>query len=165
MPEVLIVIALMGILFAIASSSWFGVVKSRAVDAAANQVASDLRLAHTRATNQLVDWGVTTDLSSYPGLTLPVGIPSGDYYLLRIPSSGVLALSDITARNLPEEGAETEIDPSTPLALRFHPNGSVEAVGTGVTTVQVHLAGEPYNSNPRHNIEVNPATSRVKIDP
>lgn len=46
LPEVLITIVIMGIVFAIASSAWFGVVDSRRVDAAANQLASDLRKAH-----------------------------------------------------------------------------------------------------------------------
>ena len=46
--EVMIVIILMGIVFAIASSSWFGAAESRRVDSATNQLAADLRLAHTR---------------------------------------------------------------------------------------------------------------------
>jgi len=164
LPEVLIVILIMGILFGIATSTWFGVVESRAVDSATNQVAADLRLAHTRATNQLVDHGVATDLT-YFGLPLPAGIPAADYYLVRIPSSGGIALSDITGRALPDEGAQVEIDPSTPLAFRFRPDGTAQAVGPGVTTVRVHVAGEPYDSNPRHDIEVNTTTSRVRIDP
>lgn len=165
MSEVLIVIVIMGILFGIATSMWFGVVESRAVDAATNQLASDLRLAHTRATNQLVDWGVTTDLSTFTGLTLPAGVPAGDYYLMRIPSSGVVALTDITVRDFPSEGADTEIAPSTPLAVRFRPDGTAEAVGPGVTTIRVHVQGDSYESNPRHDIEINTATSRVQIDP
>lgn len=165
MPEVLIVIAIMGILAAIAIPTWRNTVEGRAVDSATNQVAADLRLAHTRATNQLVDWGVATDLSTFPGITLPAGVPTGDYYLIRIPSSGVLTLAEITARDFPSEGADTEIAPSTPLAMRFHPDGTAEAVGPGVTTVRVHVQSEPYDSNPWHDIEVNTTTSRVRIDP
>ena len=59
--EVLITIILMGILFAIASSMLFGVVESRRVDSATNQLAADLRLAHTRATNRLEKWQVVLD--------------------------------------------------------------------------------------------------------
>lgn len=165
LPEVLIVIVIMGILFGIATSSWSGVVESRAVDSATNQVASDLRLAHTRATNQLVDWGVATDLSSFTGLTLPAGVPAGDYYLIRIPDSGLVAPADITARDFPSEGADTEIASSTPLAMRFQPEGTAQAVGSGVTTVRVHVQGESYASDPKHDIEVNTTTSRVKIVP
>ena len=56
LSEVLITIALLGILLAIAVPTWQSVVESRKVDSAANQFVSDLRLAHTRATNQLTDW-------------------------------------------------------------------------------------------------------------
>lgn len=56
LPEVLITIVLMGIVLAIASSIWFGTVESRRVDSATNQVASDLRLAHSSAANRLKDY-------------------------------------------------------------------------------------------------------------
>ena len=49
----------MGIVFAIASSTWFDAAESRGVDSAANQLAADLRLAHTKATNKLVQQTVT----------------------------------------------------------------------------------------------------------
>src|SRR5829696_10160521 len=62
--EVLVVIIIMGIVFAIASSTWFRVVESRRVDSATNQLVSDLRLAHTRATNQLEEWEVVLDADS-----------------------------------------------------------------------------------------------------
>ena len=58
--EVIVTIIIMGIVFAIASSIWFGVVESRRVDSATNQLAADLRLAHTRATNRLEDWQAVT---------------------------------------------------------------------------------------------------------
>jgi prepilin-type N-terminal cleavage/methylation domain-containing protein len=40
LPEVMITIVLIWIVMAIASSTWFGVVESRAVDSAADQLAS-----------------------------------------------------------------------------------------------------------------------------
>ena len=46
--ELLAVIIIMGIVLSIASSTWFRVVESRRVDSATNQLAADLRLAHTR---------------------------------------------------------------------------------------------------------------------
>ena len=58
LPEVLIVIVLLALVFAIATSTWFGVVESRRVDSATNQMVSELRLAHTTATNRLVSWRV-----------------------------------------------------------------------------------------------------------
>ena len=46
--ELLAVIIIMCIVLSIASSTWFRVVESRRVDSATNQLAADLRLAHTR---------------------------------------------------------------------------------------------------------------------
>ena len=51
--EVLLVIIFVGIVMAIASSLWFGAVESRRVDSATNQLAADLRQAHSKAINRL----------------------------------------------------------------------------------------------------------------
>src|SRR5215207_406470 len=64
LPEVLITIVIMGIVFAIASSAWFSTVDSRRVDSATNQLASDLRKAHTSATNRLGESKVVMDTSN-----------------------------------------------------------------------------------------------------
>jgi prepilin-type N-terminal cleavage/methylation domain-containing protein len=45
--EVLLVIILVGIVMAIASTFWFGAVESRRVDSAPNQLATDLGQAHS----------------------------------------------------------------------------------------------------------------------
>ncbi len=58
LPEVLTAIAILGILIAIAIIIWLGILERRRVDAAAAQLAADLRLAHTSATNQFTDWRV-----------------------------------------------------------------------------------------------------------
>lgn len=58
LPELLVVIAILGILLAIAIVVWLGLLESRRVEAATNQLKADLRLAHTSATNQLTDWRV-----------------------------------------------------------------------------------------------------------
>lgn len=67
LPEVLITIAILGILAAIAIPSWFGIIEGRNVDSATNQLVSDLRLAHSRASNQLAEWQVvlTADSGNY----------------------------------------------------------------------------------------------------
>jgi prepilin-type N-terminal cleavage/methylation domain-containing protein len=78
LPELVTVIAIMGILAAIAIAIWFNVIEARRVDAAANQVASDMRLVHTRATNQLTDWRVVI----YPERGEESAGP--DYYLMRL---------------------------------------------------------------------------------
>ena len=56
LPELLVTIAIMGILLAIAIIIWLGLLEQRRVDAAANQFAADMRLAHSKATNQLSEW-------------------------------------------------------------------------------------------------------------
>jgi type II secretory pathway pseudopilin PulG len=57
----------MGIVLAIATSSWFGVIESRRIDSATTQLAADLRQAHSRATNRLQTWQValTANSSAY----------------------------------------------------------------------------------------------------
>jgi prepilin-type N-terminal cleavage/methylation domain-containing protein len=69
LPELLTTIAILGILLAIAMSMWNSVIESRRVDSAANQLASDMRLANTRATNQLTDWRVIYQVGD-PSYTL-----------------------------------------------------------------------------------------------
>src|SRR5215217_3052711 len=68
--ELTIVILLMGIVSAIASSMWFGAIESRKVDSATNQVAADLRLAHSQATNRLADSFFVTPTAG----TVPAGV-------------------------------------------------------------------------------------------
>src|SRR5215212_5556345 len=86
--EVIITILLMGVVFAIASSMWFGAIESRRVDTGTNRLAADLRHAHSRAINRLVPQTVTlaagnsqytmtgvtnpVDLDDFPGATVVV---------------------------------------------------------------------------------------------
>jgi prepilin-type N-terminal cleavage/methylation domain-containing protein len=58
LPELLVTIAILGILLAIAIIVWLGILEQRRVDAAMKQFVADLRLAHSSATNQLTDWRV-----------------------------------------------------------------------------------------------------------
>ena len=158
LPEVLIVIALMGLLAAMAIPVWWNIAGSRAVDSAANQLASDLRLAHTRSTNQLTEWAVVQDLSS-----LSVSsdlVPTADYYLVRIPNPPALtSASDITRRYLPNR---SQID-TTAFNVRFSPRGSVEPVGASGMTVTVGSVDGDTDSGPEIQIQVTPATSKVEI--
>lgn len=78
LPELLAAIAILGILLAIAVMTWLGIVESRRVDAATNQLVSDLRLAHDRATNQLTDWRLVLVFGRGEESEGP------DYYLVRL---------------------------------------------------------------------------------
>jgi Tfp pilus assembly protein FimT len=138
--EVLITIILMGLLFGIASSVLFGVVDGRRVDSATNQLAADLRLAHTRATNRLEQWQVvlTADSSTY---TIgPVGAPS--------------------TRDLDDDPAGDEVVVDTTAPITFEPDGS--AVLPGDAPLIVSSADDGALN---HEIEINAATSRIQIDP
>jgi Tfp pilus assembly protein FimT len=131
----MIVIVLMGIVLAIASSSWFGLVESRRVDSATNQMVSDLRLAHTSATNRLTNWQVvlTSGSSSYE-----IG-----------PSGGTLE-----ARTLPD-GTEVAGEVSS---IQFTPDGKAQPTGSG----NVVIAAD--DGDPSNEIEVNDVTSRIRVD-
>lgn len=106
LPEVLTVIAILGILIAIAIIIWLGILERRRVDAAANQLAADLRLANTSATNQLTGWRVVL----VPEQAGEDDDP--DYYLVR--------LAQPHDPNVPGAPPPT-IDPNTPPTPRFFP--------------------------------------------
>jgi type II secretory pathway pseudopilin PulG len=82
MPEVLTALAILGILLAIAVIVFLALLERWRVEAAAKQLAADMRLAHGKATNRLTDWRVVlapkdTDEDSGEG--------SGpDYYLVEL---------------------------------------------------------------------------------
>lgn len=137
LPEVMITIAIMGVVFAIASSTWFGIVERRAVDSAANQLASDMRLANTSATNQLTSWQVVLTSGS------------SSYQLVKLTPT-----PETTSRSLPDN---TKV--STSITVKFNPNGSAEVVSGSGNTATVSAADD----NPQHTIEFNTATSRVQI--
>ncbi len=171
LPEVLTVIAILGILLAIAVSTWFGILERRQVDSATNQLVADLRLAHTSATNQLTDWRVVL----YPERA---GQDQGpDYYLVKLAEpydSGdpPPVVVEQTPRYLPENvkivniggeldtGSGWAVAPSSPgqtRTLEFNADGAMkfyQAV-SGSTCVTV-------DNEPENKITVVSATSRVK---
>jgi Tfp pilus assembly protein FimT len=125
----------MGILFGIATSTWFGVVESRRVDSATNQVVSDLRLAHTSATNRLMSWQVVVPLGGGPSYQIGV-------------------TGDLRPRTLPEG---TELAGGTTL-VEFSPDGSAQITGSGNIVVRAE------DDLPSNDIAINPVTSRVRVD-
>ena len=132
----MVTIIMMGIVFAIASASWFGVAESRQVDSATNQLAADLRLAHSRATNRLEDWRIEMDADTRD---YRMG-PDGD------------ALS---SASLPER---TEFLPTSDVsAIVFEPAGGAQITVAG----NIKIASD--DGSPCHEIEVNSLTSRVEV--
>lgn len=192
LPEVMIVIVIMGILFSIATASWFGLVESRAVDSATNQVASDLRLAHTAATNRLEparlifrnDGGQVNcngDAASYC-LTRPNpnGTTTFDARQLPPDDSPVAQRTRLTSPNLLPDVVSGTIPPGvvpgTTSTIEFRPDGSAGTLGASGAVAGIPddcPAGTPAGTklrvvsadgSPNHCITFNTATSRVKID-
>jgi prepilin-type N-terminal cleavage/methylation domain-containing protein len=151
--EVMITIIIMGIVFAIASSTWFGAVESRRVDSATNQLAADLRQAHSKAINRLEVWEVDLGADSS---TYAIGPAGGT------PDS--LDLDDVLASDI--------VTVDTPATIAFCPNGSAEIPSTppGCSDVPgdpppmitIRAANNPANN---HSIQINPATSEIKVVP
>ena len=56
--EILTAVAILAVLLAIAVIVFLALLERWRVEAAADQLAADMRLAHTKATNQLTDWRV-----------------------------------------------------------------------------------------------------------
>ena len=156
MLELLLVIIVMGILFAIASSTWFGAIESRRVDSATSQLAADLRHAHSKAINRLEPQTVTLTTGS-------------SQYNLDPPLTGVANPVD-----LDEESGANVVVVNTGVTVAFCPNGSAEippnatvcsaAPSGGATTITVGLPPNP-TLEPNHTIQINEVTSRVRIVP
>jgi hypothetical protein len=142
-------------------------VERRAVDSGTNQLVADLRLAHARSINQLTDWAVVTNPDSLTaaGFSFAGGAPSGkDYYLVQLPGSGTsIPAANVTGRFLEENGRAS----TTPIALRFKPDGSIKNLNdgspAGTVTITVHKKNGAASDTTRHDIEVNTATSRIKV--
>jgi prepilin-type N-terminal cleavage/methylation domain-containing protein len=166
LPEVLITIAIMGILAAIAIPSWQSITEGSRVDSATNQFASDLRLAHTRASNQLTDWRVVYTIGQR------------DYKLVKLqapyPAASPPVVVETISRSLPEGArifsSTNGTDPSgtgtvspsvagTTITVEFNSDGTARALSgvSGTTTVGSE------SGNATHDVTFVNATSRIKI--
>jgi len=163
----MMVIVLMGIVLGIASSSWFGIVESNRVTSAANQLGSDMRLAHTKATNQLATWRVVLA----PNRAAQAAGP--DYYLVKLDSGGNISGTPIS-RFLPDDTrvvrnaglldtglgtlyAALSNPPSETRTLEFRADGSMASLA-GNGDIQVTQDGNPLGT-----ISYTATTSRINI--
>ena len=148
--ELIVTIILMGLVFAIASSSWLGAIESRKVDTATNQLAADLRQAHTKATNRLADQTVTlsTDSSEYTmtGVADPLDLDDCDE-------------EDVAA-------GRCDIDDVDMVVVDTGASVEFKADGSAVVTPDDPIEVVSSNDNDKVNtIEINSATSRIKVVP
>lgn len=168
LSEMLVVVAILGILIIIAVVIWLGILENRRVDAATNQLAADMRLAHASAANQLTDWRVVLDpehgnaepdyhmarlAAPYPGPTAAVVESKPRYF------PGNVKIKNINGKLDAAEG--WAVDPSKPgvtRTLEFNSDGAMIFRGGVSGSTCVTADGDPANM-----ITVLAATSRVKI--
>jgi prepilin-type N-terminal cleavage/methylation domain-containing protein len=147
--EVLATILIMGIVFAIASSSWFGLVENRRVEGATNQMVSELRRAHSSATNRLETWQVDPIVNTRGYRIGPCTAPC---------AAPLDPSSPLTQNRSLEEGTLFK-PPGSVARVVFEPNGDAQITGAGNERIQV--AAE--DGSPCHEIEINEATSKIRI--
>ena len=108
LPEVLTAVAIAGVLAAISVIILLALLERWRVEAAADQLAADMRLAHTNATQQLTDWRIVL---RHDGA--PLAACSGaDYCLVKLKNT------------YDADDGSPALDPGTPLAPRELPAGT-----------------------------------------
>ena len=135
--ELLVTIILMGIVISVvAFSSWGGWIEARRVDSATNQLAADLRQAHSKAINRLAPQTVTL-ISGNSEYTI-TGAPL----------------------DLDEDPAKDVVVVNTGATVVFNADGS--AVVTGANPITVSSSDAPSMNR---TIGINITTSRVQVVP
>jgi prepilin-type N-terminal cleavage/methylation domain-containing protein len=186
LQEVLTVVVIISILVAIAVVIFLALLERWRVEAAASQFAADLRLAHTRATNQLTDWRVVFMPDGSP----VTGCSSADYCMVRL--SATYGAGDATPtmdpetpptlRELPEGTKIREVTfdadcsagdagavvppsscgPDATRTLEFSSNGTVRTLRPGQSGT-VRISSD--DGSPWCDVVFNSATSRIRIGP
>ena len=136
--ELMLVILLMGIVFAIASSTWFDAIESRKADSATNQVVADLRNTYSKATNRLADYSFV--IPSANSTTYETG-----------PTSEALVPTSLPDGTQIADGVD----------ITFHSDGSAD-VNSGTNPITVSSSKDTTKC---HTVEINTATSRIEVDP
>src|SRR5918995_1741645 len=189
LPEILTAVSIMSIILAIGIIVLLALLERWRVEAAADQFAADLRLAHTRATEQLTDWRVvfmhdgsplgSCSSADYCMVKLNVPYGSGD------PAPTLDDSVDPTARELPERTRIKEVtfDPDcshgdqnaaippsncgsggaqdgATRTLEFNSNGTVRTLRPGQSGTVV-ISSE--DGSPVCPVVFNAPTSRIRI--
>ena len=176
MPELVATIVILGILTAIAVIIWLGILEQRRVTAAADQLANDMRLAHTSAVNQLTDWRIVLAPSKKDE------DEGADYYMVRLkapntPDSSP-TVDECTARVFPanvyirnHDGALNDSSPASPGCTPAPPyplttTRSLEFNSDGTMAFRKGPSGSicvTIDTNPQIRVVSLSSTSRVKI--
>ncbi len=179
LPELLTTIAILGVLIALAIITWLGLLERWRVDAAANQLAADMRLAHTSAANQLTDWRVVL----VPERAGEDADP--DYYLVRLARTYDPDVSGSTPIADPMTPPKPRLFPAN-VEVRDHnpalndaptnPAGLISPAPTQTRTVEFNSDGTmgfrlgpsgsvcvTIDGDPQRRVTAIAATSRVKV--
>ena len=180
LPELMATIVILGILAVIAVLIFLALLERWRVNTAANQLASDLRLAHQSATNQLTDWRVVLVPEQGDDET-------PDYYLVKLESAykskgGKPEVEKFIPRTLPanvrvmaqinkskkaiqdDKGNDYYVSPvgstSSPTrTLEFNSDGAMTGYGGSPSgTVRVTV-----DENPFRGVRYLSATSRIRV--
>jgi prepilin-type N-terminal cleavage/methylation domain-containing protein len=186
LPEVLTAVAVAGVLAAISLMILLALLERWRVEAAADQLAADMRLAHTNATQQLTDWRVVL---MHDGRPL-AACSNADYCLVKLKNAydgvdGSPALDPEhppAPRELPEGTRVKEVtfdadcsggDPDAAVppsscgpeptrTIEFNSNGTVRTLRPGASgTVRV----SSDDGSPSCGLVFQAATARVRIGP
>lgn len=192
LQELMVTIAIMGILAAIGVVSWLGLLEERRVESAANQVAADMRLAHSRATNQLTDWRlvfVGTNPGSTPN-TITCGGVQADYCMVKLAEvydGGAGATAPTVVQQMPRDlpdgtlitpyapsgSPRTTVLPDTGATQTVAPSildhtMTVEANSDGTVRTLSGLAGRfrvtSLDGGPSREVYFTSSTARVRVE-
>ena len=184
LPEVLTAVAIAGALAAISVIIFLALLERWRVEAAADQLAADMRLAHANATQQLADWRV---------VLMPDGAPlaacsNADYCLVKLKNAyegadGSPAIDPpLMPKELPDGTRIKEVtfdadcsggDPDAAVppsscgpeptrTIEFNSNGTVRTLRPGVNgTVRV----SSDDGSPSCGLVFQAATARVRVGP
>jgi prepilin-type N-terminal cleavage/methylation domain-containing protein len=189
LPEILTAVAIMSIILAIGIIVLLALLERWRVEAAADQFAADLHLAHTRATEQLTDWRV---VFMHDGTPLS-RCSSADYCMVKLiapygsgdPTPALDHETPPVRRELPERTKIKEVtfdpdcshgDPNAVVSpsycgsdsaqtgatrtLEFNSNGTVRTLRPGQSGTVVISSDD---GSPKCPVVFNAATSRIRI--
>lgn len=184
LPEVLTAVAIVGILTAIAVIIFLALLERWRVEAAADQLASDMRLAHSGATQGLTDWRL---VMTHDGSPL-AGCFGADYCLIELKaaydaddaSPALAPGTPPSPKRLPEGTKIKEVTfeadcsggdadavvapsscgPEATRTLEFNSNGTVRTLRPGASGT-VRVSSE--DGSPSCSVVFQAATARVRI--
>ncbi len=172
LPELVTTIVILGILVAIGVIIFLAILERWRVETATDQLVSDLRLAHSSATNQLTDWRVVLNPEE-------AGEDEGnDYHMVKLkaPYPGpTLEAGKITPRTFPANvkivniAGALDTDSGWVIApSRANETRTLEFDADGAMNVYQAVSGSTcvtVDGNPQNRVKVLAATSRVKVEP